>query len=234
MRVSIQAKRLAAVRRKQLRDHTASPAEQSHDPFGEFTETADHEDGDDLLGQETNQASSSAQAPGAEDPGPTPAKRLRLSGKQKYQQVAASVRELKGLVEREWVQHGKDSSRHTVRKTEVGSGSRAYRNLEVVQELRPPKVDTTTSLSKTEILKIHASHHKMQIRTVVFCKWCGHHASRKAQRLTKVCEKMPRHSNVAQQLRRMMRGLHPDHTVQEWPGGLSTKGAHPLINLDGV
>ena len=144
------------------------------------------------------------------------------------------MRELKGLVEREWVQHGKDSSRPLVRKSEEGSGKKAHRSYEVVNELRPPKVDSSTSLTKTEILKTDKSHHKMQIRNIVFCKWCGHHASRKAQRLTKVCEKKPKHSNVAQQLRRMMRGFHPDSSVQEWPGGLSTNGAHHPINRDGI
>ena len=74
----------------------------------------------------------------------------------------------------------------------------------------------------------------MMIRNIVFCKWCGYNASRKTQKLTEVCHKKPKQSDVAQQLRRMMRGLHPDRNVQEWPGGLSTKGVHHPINLDGV
>ena len=74
----------------------------------------------------------------------------------------------------------------------------------------------------------------MMIRNIVFCKWCGYNASRKTQKLTEVCHKKPQQCDVAQQLRRMMRGLHPDRNVQEWPGGLSTKGTQHPINLDGV
>ena len=74
----------------------------------------------------------------------------------------------------------------------------------------------------------------MKIRTIVFCKWCGYNASREAQKLTEVCNKKPKQSDVAQQLRRMMKGLHPDRNALEWPGGLSTKGVHHPINLDGV
>ena len=75
----------------------------------------------------------------------------------------------------------------------------------------------------------------MMIRDIIFCKRCGYNASWKAQQLNGVCNQTPKHNNVAQQLRRMLRGEHPDHRVLFWPGGgPSTKGVKPVINIDGV
>ena len=116
-----------------------------------------------------------------------------------------------------------------------GVGKAACRSYEVDSEHRRPKVnleDETEGLGKNEFLKIHPSHHKMMIHSIVFCKWCGYHASRKAQKLVEVCPKKPKQSNVAQQLRRMIKGKHPDSKQLVWPGGLSTDDPQRPISLD--
>ena len=145
------------------------------------------------------------------------------------------MKEYKASVSKEWAKHGQASSNQPVKRRMHGDGKAAVHSYEVIGEHRSPKVSTVESIegiSTDEFLKIHPSHHKMMVHNIVFCKWCGYHASRKAQRLVEACFKKPKHNNVAQQLRRMMKGKHPDKKQLVWPGGLSTSVTHKPISLD--
>ena len=70
-----------------------------------------------------------------------------------------------------------------------------------------------------ERFKIHSTHRVMAIRSVVFCKACGHWAVKKTQKLQRPCNLKPQNEDVAQKLRRMTKGLHPDSRVVKWPEG---------------
>ena len=141
---------------------------------------------------------------------------------------------IKKAIEAEWVKHGEVSSSQTVTKTESGTGKRARSSVEVVNEHRSPQVNLSTETVKPSLLNIDPSHHKMMIRNIVFCKWCGYNTRRNTQKLADECPKVPKHNDVTHKLRRMLLGKHPDRNQLEWPGGLSTKGTQHLVNLDGV
>ena len=118
----------------------------------------------------------------AEEPGPQPIKKRRVIGKQKYQQVAAHIKDLKGAIKEQWVKHGQAGSSQSVIKKSYGDGRKEDCGYEVINEHRMPKVNLSTeepNLGKDKFLNIHPSHHKMMIRNIVFCKWCGYNASRK-------------------------------------------------------
>ena len=162
-------------------------------------------------------------------------KKRRLTGKQKYEQVKAHVKEIKENINDKWTKHSQASSSRTVQKADGGKGKDVFTSFEVVDEHRSPKISIASNdatLNVTDVLKIHPTHHKMMIRHIVFCKWCGYNASRKSQKLVEVCPRKPKHNNVAQQLRRMMNGKHPDKKQLEWPGGLTTAGTYRIISLD--
>ena len=229
----VKDKREAAIQRKDALNREAQKKRRMRSAF-------DEEDGhqDPFFDDVSNQQMPPEEPPHEETDDadrPPPIKRRKLTGKQKYQQVADQVKEYKASVSNEWAKHGQASSNQPVKKTVHGSGKAEFRIYEVTGEHRSPKVkavNETEGLCTNEFLKIHPSHHKMMVHNIVFCKWCGYHASRKAQRLVEVCLKKPKHNNAAQQLRRMMKGKHPDSKQLVWPGGLSTIETHKPISLD--
>ena len=162
----------------------------------------------------------------SEEPKPPCETRRRITSKTRYSQVSAAVKVLKGQVKADWINRGRTSGTKPVKKTKGGG-------FEVVDELRGPKVDTTTG--PVDLRGIDRSHHKMMVRDVVFCKKCGYHGTWKAQMLKVKCNEVPKHHNAKQQLDRMLRGLYPNTTALFWPnGGPSTIGPQTVINIDGV
>ena len=131
--------------------------------------------------------------------------------------------------------HGEDSSRPKVECTATRrkNYSSTDTHVTIINEQRDPKtiISDTPAESTT---RIHKSHHKMKLRDITFCKHCGYNSSRKPQKLKEECLLKPKHSNVAQQRRRMLRGYHPNAKLDFWPDGLSTLEQCQPINLDGV
>ena len=80
--------------------------------------------------------------------------------------------------------------------------------------------------------KIHLSHARVSIRHLIFCKRCGYWMANKTQKLTEKCLRPPRNNGVKGSLERMLRGLHPDSKVLQWPDGSNANVASPLSNLD--
>jgi hypothetical protein len=171
-------------------------------------------------------------APAAEPP----VKKRRITGKQKYQSITARTAQLKLAVSNDWLKHAEASSRPTVTRSATRRLHYASNNHHtfVVNEQRNPKTVAAVVLPATDANKIHKSHHRMLLRDITFCKHCGYNSSRKPQKLKEGCPLGPKHNNVAQQLRRMLKGFHPNSKLEFWPGGLSTLEKCPPINIDGA
>jgi hypothetical protein len=80
--------------------------------------------------------------------------------------------------------------------------------------------------------KIHASHRRVSIKQIVFCKTCGCWMANKIQKLSQPCQGAPTTSGVKGALKRMLKGIHPDSKVKQWPDGTDSRQAAPLVNLD--
>ena len=221
----IQNKRKQALARKAAFDEAAEQKKKhkaNFDLTDDFAQ-ADHSGDDPGIYEEPLPAEADYHA-ATEEP---PAKKRRLTGKQKYQGIAAHTAELKNLVSSEWKKHGEASSRPSVTRTASGSTS-------VINEQRDPKTISSDAPPAANATKIHKSHHKMRIRDINFCKHCGYNSSRKPQKLKEPCHLKPKHNFAAQQRRRMLAGYHPNANLEFWPDGLSTLvRCHPT-NLDGV
>ena len=98
---------------------------------------------------------------------------------------------------------------------------------------RNPKLKEDIDTGEYHQGKIHGSHHEMILETVVFCKECGYHASKKTQKLTEECPLMPVHNDAKCKLNRIMKGKHPDRNVLKLPDGQSTQDRILPINLGG-
>ena len=208
-------------------DESAKKLEQHRNSFSEFASTHEQpEESQSAAGDRIDESLNVPDATGSEAPELPPEKRRRITSKMRYSQVTAKVKVLKGQVKADWIKRGRTSGTKPVKKAEGGG-------IEVVDELRGPKVDTTTG--SVDLRGIDKSHHKMMVRDVVFCKKCGYHGTWKAQMLKLKCNEAPKHHNAKQQLDRMLRGLYPNTSVLFWPcGGPSTIGSQTVINIDGV
>ena len=232
----INNKRKAAIERKEAVERNAERLKRLRNAYDEGEgqqEWAGDEYEDESFGQQLQPDEPPLE--NFDEPDRPQAKKRRLTGKQKYEQVKAHVKELKENINDKWTKHSQASSSRTVRKADGGNGKDAFSLFEVVDEHRSPKISIASNdanLNVTDVLKIHPTHHKMMIRHIVFCKWCGYNASRKSQKLVEVCSTKPKHNNVAQQLRRMMKGKHPDSKQLSWSGGLTTAGTYRIISLD--
>ena len=96
-----------------------------------------------------------------------------------------------------------------------------------------PKIHTDSEACEVPRANIHDTHHKMLLNTIVFCKRCGYHSSKKTQKLAKECPLKPMHNDVKRKLNRMLNRKRPDRGVLMWPDGQSTQVAIAPINLDG-
>jgi len=170
-----------------------------------------------------------------EVPEKPPEKKRRLTGKQKYQSISAHTAAAKDLVNSEWKKHGVDSSRPTVTSTATRRKHYSSNDIHITvsNEQRDPKT-IISDIPADNTTKIHKSHHKMLLRDITFCKHCGYNPSRKPQTLKEPCPLQPKHSNVAQQLRRMLRGQHPKASLEFWPDGFPAVEKVQPINLDGA
>jgi len=92
-----------------------------------------------------------------------------------------------------------------------------------------PTIIEDTAEVQPQRFPIHNTHSPIAIRSIVACKQCGYWASKKSQRLQEICLGRPKHSDGAQKLRRMMKGLHPDAKVTSWPDGHDARIPTPPI-----
>ena len=80
--------------------------------------------------------------------------------------------------------------------------------------------------------KLHPSHSKMAVRSIVHCKLCGYWAAKKSQKLREQCPKKPPHADGAHKLKRMRKGLHPDVKVSIWPDGHDARMLSHPVSVD--
>ena len=80
--------------------------------------------------------------------------------------------------------------------------------------------------------KIHPSHTRVCLKSIVFCKKCGYWMLSKPLSLRKPCPGMAMHRGAAGKLARMMRGLHPESSTTTWPDGSCARTPVPLRMLD--
>ena len=111
-------------------------------------------------------------------------------------------------------------------QTHIGSSAR------VAQLIEPTVLEAECQDIGQARFEVHASHKTMAIRSVVFCKLCVYWASNKSQKLQSKCLLEPPHSDGANKLKRMVRGIHPDRKVLMWPDGLDTRIATDPVPID--
>ena len=228
-RTMIDNKRKAAVARKHGIDEEAKKRRLMKDTrelaAASFNDPEAFDSFDEPATFDQHEEAASDDPTDSQPPPEPPTKKRRLTGKQKYQEAASHIANVKSFINDEWIKHGVASSSLKIHETDAG--------VRVIGEHRNPKVKEAKKSQPGAFANIHHTHHKMMIRNIVFCRKCGYSTSRKTQKLAEACHNKPKNNDVAHKLRRMMKGLHPDRHVDEWPDGLSTHVKAPPINIDG-
>ena len=104
------------------------------------------------------------------------AKKRRTTAKQKYEMAALEHKNNKKAIKEEWTHRGNKSHlrattfQTTLPKVHSGTSDLIH---EVVGEQRDPKVGINHMNAAVPFSKdVHASHHTMLLRNMLFCKKC--------------------------------------------------------------
>ena len=201
----IEEKKEEAIKKRKMR-LAGSVVTKQFSPFDEFIDQGVVEDG---LGDDHGNEESTGDDHGDEQEsnngstsgGNFEADARPLSSKAKHVIASQKLKEVKDKASAKWQEHLSSS----LRIKQLATMPVVLE--ESVQDAGPPR------------FKVHQSHSVLALRSIVFCKLCGYWAAKKSQKLQQPCNRKPAHSDGAQKLRRLMKGLHPDAKVEEWPDG---------------
>jgi hypothetical protein len=133
--------------------------------------------------------------------------------REKHSIASAKLKEVKKAASAKWQEHIQTSTR-------------------VKQHLMEPDILDDPDSGGPMRFTVHESHRLMALRSVVFCKACGYWAAKKSQKLRSQCIGKPAHADGAQKLRRLLKGLHPDSKLKQWPDGHDARVASQPVAID--